>query len=159
MAALGLTGLVLPGYQFQETLVLILLIVFGLLILGRVYVAARIYFKRDIGKVGKMDIDVADSGIRFASAKGNGECYWSAFVRYAETKNLFVLYQQSILFNAIPKRAFEPADLAAFQQLLQQNLGEKSAAYDKKCARTLAIALAITGALGLVVISIFIYIK
>ena len=85
---------------------------------------------------------MSDSGMIFRSAKGTAELNWDAFPRYAETKNLFMLYVQSRLFHVIPKRAFTPEDLLAFREMLQMRLGAKSASYEKRLSPRLVALLA-----------------
>ena len=101
-------------------------IVIGLVLAFRLRLFAKLSFKRDLVDQGKVTVAASESGIQFLSAKGTSNAKWSAFIRYTETRNLFILYPQSSLFNIIPKRAFAPSDLLEFRQMLQLNLTTSS---------------------------------
>jgi hypothetical protein len=53
--------------------------------------SARRSFKRDFASQPKTKVVISDTGISFSSPKGNSNLNWSGFVRYVETKHLFVL--------------------------------------------------------------------
>jgi hypothetical protein len=152
MVAGGL-GEVFAGAQYPQALAAIAV---GLFLLLRLRLSAKFSFKRDFANQGKVETAASQSGIRFLSAKGTGDLSWDAFVRFAETKNLFVLYLQSRLLNIIPKRGFAPQDLPEFRQLLQRNLGAKSASrtrrIDPRLVVLLAVVLIVAIMLGMVLV-------
>jgi hypothetical protein len=56
-------------------------------------------------------------GPRFSSAHS-----WDTFRRYAQTANLYVLFLPPGLFVILPKRAFSPSDLVAFNDLVSRKI-------------------------------------
>lgn len=48
----------------------------------------------------------SESGIRGAFAYGAGETEWGAFIKWRESRDLFIIYQASNLMHIIPKRWF-----------------------------------------------------
>lgn len=79
----------------------------------------------------QFEATISDSGIDVSSSKAASKYDWSAFVRYVETKNLFLVYQAPQVFNVFPKRVFAAEELDAFRSLLDQRLGAASIAYRK----------------------------
>jgi hypothetical protein len=138
--AAGLGELIFARSQYPQALAAMAL---GLFFLFRLRFSAKLSFKRDFASQGMVQIAVSQSGIQFSSVKGTGDLNWDAFVRYTETKNLFVLYLQSRLLNIIPKRAFTPQDLPQFRQSLQRNLTTKSASHARRFSPRLVVFLAV----------------
>jgi hypothetical protein len=66
--------------------------------------------------------DITDSGIGISSPNSRSQTNWSAFLRWFESKNLFVLYHSPQLFNTFPKRAFTIEQIEEFRSLLRQKL-------------------------------------
>jgi hypothetical protein len=66
-----------------------------------------------------------DEGLRSESNVSQGQIKWSAFVRYSETPNLFILFLGPRMFQVIPKRAFLPEQSAEFRELLRRKLPAK----------------------------------
>jgi hypothetical protein len=65
---------------------------------------------------------ISSSGIAISDSNGQSTSKWTAFIRYAETKNLFVLFYRPNLCHTVPKRAFAPEDLSRFREILQQSV-------------------------------------
>ncbi len=89
-------------------------------------------FRRDNRLQGQFEATISDSGIDVSSLKASSKYDWSAFIRYAETKNLLLVYQAPQVFNVFPKRAFAAGEVDAFRSLLDKNLGAASTAYHKR---------------------------
>lgn len=153
LIAAGLADIALAGAQYPQALAAVAV---GLFLLFRLRFSAKLSFKRDFAGQGKVEVATSQSGIQFLSAKGTGDLNWDAFVRYAETKHLFMLYPQSSLFNIIPKRAFPPQDLPEFRQVLQRNLAAKSASHTRrfspKLIALLTVVLVVAILLGVVLV-------
>jgi hypothetical protein len=65
----------------------------------------------------KIEAVLSDEGVEIATPTATSKLSWDAFTRYAETKNLFMIYQSANTFNILPKRAF-----AARAPLFKQEL-------------------------------------
>ncbi len=124
----GMMQMFLPGAQYAQSAIPILI---GLGLALRLRLLARFAFKRDFAKLPQTETVISDSGIVFAGPNGSSNFNWSAFARYTESKHLFLLYPQSNIFNLIPKRALAPDDLLQVREILQRNLGAKSAAHNR----------------------------
>jgi len=77
-------------------------------------------------------VDFSDSGMTASNSVAKTEFAWPAFNRYAESTNLFLLYQSQAGFRIFPKRAFAPGEADAFRSLLDRHMGDASKAHDKK---------------------------
>jgi hypothetical protein len=89
-------------------------------------------FRRDTRLQQPFEAIVSDNGIDVSSPTSSGQFKWSAFTRYVETKNLFLVYQSQNAFNIFPKRAFPSGEEEAFRHLLADRLRSVSADHDKK---------------------------
>jgi hypothetical protein len=97
-------------------------IVVGLLFVFCVRLLVKFSFKRDFAKHQGTKTIISSEGIAFSDSNSQSTSKWSAFIRYAETKNLFMLFYRPNLCHTLPKRAFAPEDLSRFRELLQQNV-------------------------------------
>src|SRR5262249_54125560 len=95
-------------------------IVVGLFLTFFLKLQVWLSFRPDNRLQDQFEAIISDSGIDVSSSKAATKYDWSAFVRYAETKNLFVVYQAPQAFNVFPKRAFVAQELDAFRSLLDQ---------------------------------------
>ena len=66
--------------------------------------------------------EIADSGISISCPSSRSEINWETYIRYFESKNLFVLYQSPNLFNVFPKRAFTAEQAEETRAILKQKL-------------------------------------
>jgi len=107
-------------------------IVIGLFLTFFLRLQVWLAFRQDNRLQDQFEASISDSGIDVSSPKGASKYNWSAFVRYVETENLFLVYQAPHVFNAFPKRVFTPEDVVAFRSLLDQKLGPASIAYRKR---------------------------
>jgi hypothetical protein len=93
-------------------------------------------FKRDFLRAktlqGEKTAVVGEERVYISGAFGESKTNWTAFGRYAETPNLFVLFIPPRLFYMLPKRAFSEADQAAIRQLLEQKIGSGKAQEAKR---------------------------
>ncbi len=112
-------------------------------------------FRRDNRLQDQFEATISDSGIDVSSLKASSKYDWSAFIRYAETKNLFLVYQAPQVFNVFPKRAFAAEEVDTFRGLLDKNLGAASIAYRKKISpRTWAFLIVVAIAAIMLVMAI-----
>jgi len=115
----------------------------GLFMIFMLRMQARQMIKR--GMLGdEIRAEISDSGIDASNSVANTKFLWGAFTRYAESKNLFLLYQQGT-FNIYPKRAFNSEDADTFRSLLEQYLGSASKAYNRKISPKTWIFFAVVG--------------
>lgn len=64
-----------------------------------------------------------DGGVTAERATGRVEAKWSSFVKFRETKSLFLTYQGKDVVGIVPKRAFPNAEaVAQFRSLLSSKL-------------------------------------
>ena len=63
-----------------------------------------------------------DEGFYSANDIAQGMAKWTAFTKFHETQNLFMLHMGARLFQVIPKRALSAAQIDEMRQLLHHNL-------------------------------------
>jgi hypothetical protein len=73
-----------------------------------------------LGRTSEWNIE--EDRIRITTAVSDATVNWELFHRATETKNSFVLYQQSNLINIVPKRAFNTDELDQFRELLNRRV-------------------------------------
>ena len=74
-------------------------------------------------------LQVTVEGISFENEYATNFFKWSAFPRFLESPNLFILYSSPIMMNVIPKRVFsKPSELTWFRTVLHQEITERRAA-------------------------------
>jgi hypothetical protein len=127
------------GFLGMDLWEVVALLFAGLTFLFRVQITSAISFKRFFAEAGQVEASVSEAGVNFQTQKGTTDLLWTAFVRYLETKNLFLLYPQRNLFIMIPKRGFPPEELPAVREVFQQHLADQSAAYGKGAKVKVAI--------------------
>jgi hypothetical protein len=69
-------------------------------------------------------IVIGEAGVESERAGGeaSGRCRWTAFTRYLEAENTFVLYLNRLQFMIIPKRAMTPEQQQEFRLLLAPHI-------------------------------------
>ncbi len=96
------------------------LVVFGVLILQPM-LAVRSLQNTPFYQ-GKVRVRADDSGTRFVYGTGDSNTQWSGYIRFLETKNLFMLYVSKIMFRPIPKRALLPGQVSELREMLQKKI-------------------------------------
>ena len=71
---------------------------------------------------GKIRVQADDSGTRFVYGAGDSNTQWSGYIRFQETKNLFMLYVSKVMFRAISKRALRPEQVSELREMLQKKI-------------------------------------
>jgi hypothetical protein len=132
LIALGLISLIANSKQYSNYVVPILA---GFFILFGLKFLARRSFRRDLRLQQPLQAVISDSGIEISSPTGSSKQTWDAFIRYVESKNLFLLYQGPQMFNVIPKRAFAQGEEDTLRSILAQRLGTASKARRKLSPR------------------------
>lgn len=87
--------------------------------------AFRRVYRRNAPLFGPRTISVTDSGIASDHQLGYSEASWSAYLKFHETEQSFLLYQPADLISIVPKRAFSsPDDLQEFKALLTAKVAQ-----------------------------------
>lgn len=75
-------------------------------------------------------LEVVEGGVIIDNVLERQECRWPAFVRYAETPHLFLLYPSEISFHMVPKRALaDEAQVKEFRALLHEMIENRLRAF------------------------------
>ena|SRR5437763_15503478 len=69
-------------------------------------------------------------GIQTENASGKSETKWTAYTRFKETPNLFLLDTGIGTFEVIPKRAFSESELGEFTEMLSRHVHRAPARND-----------------------------
>jgi hypothetical protein len=67
-------------------------------------------------------LEISDRGLHFRSLTEDSQVSWSAFVGWAEAKNVFSLFSSPRTSFPIPKRAFTEQQKAEFRETLRRNI-------------------------------------
>jgi hypothetical protein len=83
-------------------------------------------WRRQFAKIPPSQMQVtaefSEKEVHFQSAKTDSVAQWEHFVGWRESRDLFLLYQRTNLFNMVPKRAFTPEQLTEFRELLARKI-------------------------------------
>jgi hypothetical protein len=120
---------------------------FGALMLSLPWLQAQQMFRKGGSPLrDEVAAEISDSGFFGANSVSSSNSTWGAFVRYAESKNLFLVYRSEMLFNIVPKRAFAAGEEEAVRGLLEEHLGGASKASRRKVPLTALYWVVIFGA-------------
>jgi hypothetical protein len=67
-------------------------------------------------------VDADESGIVFSGAISRMQWSWAAFIKFAESEKLFLIYLSPCAFVILPKRILSPDESDHFRELLRQKL-------------------------------------
>jgi YcxB-like protein len=151
LIAAGVTSLVIRPRHYSNAVLPILMGVF--FFFGLRLLALR-SFRRDQRLQQPFEAIISDSGIDASSPTGSSKSTWGAFIRYVESKHLFLLYQAPHVFSIFPKRAFVPEDEESFRRLLNDKLGAASAAHRKRISPRTWIFLAVVTVAALLLVMV-----
>jgi YcxB-like protein len=70
---------------------------------------------------GSRTLTISASGLRIKSQQVDSHLAWSAFVRWAEGKSVFLVLTQPHGYMPIPKRAFTADQMNEFREILRRN--------------------------------------
>jgi hypothetical protein len=124
----------------------ILPILAGLFFLFGLRVLARSSYRRDNRLPQTFEAVVSDSGVNVSSGTTSSRYAWNAFIRYQESKSLFLIYQALKVFNIVPKPAFARGEEESFRSIFSQKLGGSSSAHNKKISPRTWIFLRVVAA-------------
>ncbi len=66
--------------------------------------------------------EISHDGIHIVTPFSDGLLKWNGFVRFLESKDIFMVFIAPWNFLVFPKRAFAQAEIAEFRSLLQENV-------------------------------------
>lgn len=119
LIALMLTAIAFrPGGEMQPVSLVILLLVWLVLLTGRIAHKAgeELRFARMEGN--EIWYEIEDTGFSCGLANAESHLNWLAISSFIETDALFVLVHSGVLFYTIPKRALAAADASSLHELL-----------------------------------------
>jgi hypothetical protein len=145
----GLGSIASNAKQYENAILPILL---GLFFLFGLRLLVRRSFRQDKRLQQPFEVVVSQDGIDVSSPTSSTKYGWSAFTRYVESKNLFLVYQAPKVFNVFPKRAFAPGEEEFFRSMLSERLGTSSAAHLKRISPQTWIFLAVVAIAGILLV-------
>lgn len=125
---IGVAGIALGafGYHyFGDAWVVVIALFVGLTLIQVFlpYIIQRKIYRRNPQLFEMRTVTFNDDGVKSEKSTGNIEAKWSSFVRFKETKNLFLTYQSKDVVGMVPKRAFSNLDdIGRFRNLLASKL-------------------------------------
>src|SRR5215471_12287310 len=90
---------------------------------GTPWWSARMQFQQQPAVQGSRTMVLDGSGVHWRWNGGEANVEWTNFIRFLESKTLFLLYTSPACFNIVPKRAFAPGETESFRGLLEEKLG------------------------------------
>jgi hypothetical protein len=127
----------------------------AIFIWGTPWWSARTQFLQQPAAQGSRTMTLNDSGVHWLWKGGQADVEWTNFIRFLESKTLFLLYTSPACFNIVPKRAFAPGETESFRALLQEKLGVTMAAHHKRISpRVIVFLVVVAVALVLLVMAI-----
>jgi hypothetical protein len=103
----------------------IVLIAVGVFLISLLPMVLRRHFKCNKKLVIPYNVTASSEGIELAAEYGNSFTRWQAFVQFAETNDVFLLYPQPRLYQMFPKRFFSPEQLEEFNRLVRAHVAPK----------------------------------
>jgi YcxB-like protein len=124
----------------------------GLFLVFGLGLSIRRSFRLDNRLQQPFELVVTTEGIDISSKTSTSKYQWSAFIRYAESKNLFLVYQAPKVFNVFPKRAFAPGEEESFRGVLVERVGTTSIAHRRRLSVRTWIFLAVVLISGILLV-------
>jgi hypothetical protein len=75
---------------------------------------------------GKLSLEASDEGLQFRGPSFSSQVGWSNFCKFFEDEKSFVLYQNSQVFNIVPKRGLSPDQVTSLRGYLDQKIGRSA---------------------------------
>jgi hypothetical protein len=120
---LSIAGLASIALDPKHNVGAIVPIIVGLFLVFGSGLSIRRSFRLDTRLQEPFELVANPEGIDISSKTSVSKYKWSAFVRFSESKNLFLVYQAPEVFNVFPKRAFAPGEEESFRGVLVEKLG------------------------------------
>jgi hypothetical protein len=120
---IGLLGSFGPKASFWSALPLFLLAAFWVYYANAVWSrAGRRAFSGRPELAQEYTIEADESGVVFSGAISRMQWSWAAFIKFAESKKLFLTYLSPCVFVILPKRILSPGETDQLRELLRQKL-------------------------------------
>ena len=120
---IGLLGSFGPKSSFLSAMPLFLLAVFWFYYATSVWSrAGRRAFSGRPELAQDYTVDANESGVVFSGTISRMQWSWAAFIKFAESEKLFLIYLSPCAFVILPKRILSPGETDHFRELLRQKL-------------------------------------
>jgi hypothetical protein len=71
-------------------------------------------------------LEIDNTSLHFTSASSDGRTSWQAYIKFAESNETFILFQQgNQIFIPIPKRELSPPQIDELRSLFETHLPRK----------------------------------
>ena len=75
---------------------------------------------------GQLTLDISDDGLNFRGITFNSQVTWDHFSRFVEDKDCYVLFQNPLIFNIVPKRCLSDEQSAQLRDFFAHHIGPRS---------------------------------
>jgi YcxB-like protein len=86
---------------------------------------ARTQFRKQPSAQGMRQVSIDEIGIHSRWDGGSADVEWKNYIRFTESRDLFLVYSSPACFGMLPKRAFSAEQLDAFRSLLSDKIRSK----------------------------------
>jgi uncharacterized membrane protein len=86
------------------------------------YFAHRLAYRKNAGLFSDIAVDVSSDGIHIITPHSESTVPWSRYLRWIESKDVFLLYVGQRTFNIIPKRVLTAEQQDSLRTLLKRNV-------------------------------------
>lgn len=117
--------------------------IWALLIWGAPWFSARSQFLQQPAAKGSRTMTLDGSGVHWRWNGGQADVEWRNFIRFVESKTVFLLYTSPACFNIVPKRAFVAGEAESFRGLLQEKVGLTMADNKRKISPRVIVFLVV----------------
>jgi ABC-type transport system involved in cytochrome bd biosynthesis fused ATPase/permease subunit len=75
---------------------------------------------------GRLVLEADDTGVAFTGASFSSRTAWKNFANFVEDDKSFLLYQNSQIFNIVPKRSLSQGQIQELREIFARNTAGKS---------------------------------
>jgi len=75
---------------------------------------------------GRLSLAADEDGLRFQGPTFSSQIGWQNFSRFFEDEKSFILYQNSRIFNLVPKRSLAPEQIKTLREYLERKIGRQA---------------------------------
>jgi len=98
--------------------------VIGILLLFLDRWSAYLFRKKHPECLDEIQMTITANGLESLSVHSQSRTSWADYIRWMESRNLFLIFQSEIAAVALPKRAFDLTQIASLRSLLQDKVGQ-----------------------------------
>lgn len=127
LAALIFAGIAAHGsFQLQNMVTLVILAAGWFVVLRYLpQFNVRRQFRKQPGAHGPRTVAFDAEGSHWRWDGGSSDVAWKNYIQWIEGDKQILLYGSPACFNMLPKRVFDPGQLAELRELLKQNIQPK----------------------------------